>query len=111
MARFRCGILPLEIEVRRYQHDENWHREICKICKDTVLEDEKHFFFECKHYDVPGSVYLHEIENKIPGFRNQGTIDKLKAVMKDNVVMCTAKFIWDIYKMRQQCIYGNQLNV
>ena len=40
-AQFRCGILPLEIEVGRYR-DIPLKERICQLCNNAV-EDEIHF--------------------------------------------------------------------
>ena len=47
-ARFRCGILPLEIEVGRYR-DIPLKERICQLC-NNVVEDEIHFLCECPRY-------------------------------------------------------------
>ena len=47
-AQFRCGILPLEIEVGRYR-DIPLKERICQLCNNAV-EDEIHFLCECPRY-------------------------------------------------------------
>ena len=44
-AQFRCGILPLEIEVGRYQ-DISLPERTCQVCGQAV-EDEIHFLLTC----------------------------------------------------------------
>ena len=55
-AKFRCGILPLNIEVGRYRGVKVEDR-ICPICKNGV-ESEIHFLLECNVYDQGN--FLHE---------------------------------------------------
>ena len=52
-AQFRCGILPLEVEVGRYRNVALSDR-ICQVCNEAV-EDEIHFLLTCKVYSGPRS--------------------------------------------------------
>ena len=44
LAQFRSGILPLEIEIGRWQN-KNVEDRICKLCDDYEVEDECHLIF------------------------------------------------------------------
>ena len=48
MAQFRLGIIPIEVEIGRYQSIPLENR-ICKLCKLNQIKDEKHvlFFVHC----------------------------------------------------------------
>ena len=107
LARFRCGILPLEIEIRRFQPLENMHREICKICKQHVLEDELHFLFNCDKYNLPRTVFLRYINENVRGFSEKTVEEKLQIIMQDEFVLETAKYLYDIFKIRQKLVYEN----
>ena len=50
-AQFRCGILPLEIEIGRYRNIPLAQR-ICQICHKEV-EDEIHLLLNCNAYLAP----------------------------------------------------------
>ena len=50
-SQFRCGILPLEIEVGRYR-DAPLNERICQVCNQAV-EDEIHFLLTCHAYAGP----------------------------------------------------------
>ena len=50
LAQFRAGILPLEVEIGRYQNIELQNR-ICKICSLSEVEDEIHFLCQCPFYN------------------------------------------------------------
>ena len=52
-AQFRCGILPLEIEVGRYRNSPLPERT-CQVCSFAV-EDEIHFLLTCNAYSNPRS--------------------------------------------------------
>ena len=47
-SKLRCGILPLQIKVLRWQGVPA-DRRFCVLCKDRV-EDEAHFLFDCPNY-------------------------------------------------------------
>ena len=47
-AQYRCGILPLQIEIGRYRNIELSNRT-CQICNAEV-EDEIHFLLTCDAY-------------------------------------------------------------
>ncbi len=46
LARLRGGILPLEIEVGRWNNVDIYAR-FCKLCNNGLIENEYHFMFEC----------------------------------------------------------------
>ena len=48
-AQFRCGILPLRVETRRYS-GLSLHERTCAICTSNAMEDEIHFLFNCSCY-------------------------------------------------------------
>ena len=52
-AQFRCGILPLQIEIGRYRNIHLSER-VCQICNNEV-EDEIHFLLSCNAYAEPRS--------------------------------------------------------
>ncbi len=57
-AKFRCGILPLNVEVGRYRGVKLENRT-CPLCKNGI-ETEIHFLFECVAYDR--GEFLHDTE-------------------------------------------------
>ena len=68
-AQFRCGILPLEIEVGRYR-DFALPERTCKLCHNDV-EDEIHLLLMCKAYVTPRTKLFNkalEIENIFHSF-------------------------------------------
>ena len=60
-AQFRCGILPLEIEIGRFR-EKNLNERICKLCNHNAVEDEIHFLCDCPYYlDERFSLYARAI--------------------------------------------------
>ena len=49
LAQFRCGILPLQIEIGRYRNVPLCDR-LCEVCNEGSVEDEIHFLCECSSY-------------------------------------------------------------
>ncbi len=55
-AQFRCGILPLNIEVGRFRGLKESDR-VCIFCDQNAIESEIHFLLECPFYtDVRNSL-------------------------------------------------------
>ena len=94
-AKFRCGVLPLQIEVGRFRGQDEAQR-ICPICKRGV-ESELHFLFDCTVYDR--GTYFHDIGLDV----NLDNVSKIKTCMvKDQKSL--AKFICNIWLQRQSLI-------
>ena len=51
MALFRTGALPLAIETGRYSRPQvHLNDRLCKLCENSVVEDEQHFMMNCPLY-------------------------------------------------------------
>ena len=92
-AKFRCGILPLNLEVGRYRGIKAENR-ICPLCKNGV-ETEIHFLFECNRYDRGDFLQNAEIDSDT---LTNG--DKLKILM-DNHQKETSIFVCNLWNQRQ----------
>ncbi len=96
-AKFRCGILPIQIEVGRFRGQRECDRK-CPICK-TAVESEIHFMFECPRYHNVRNEFLTNI-----GVDPQtDSVDKLRYCM-DLHQKSTAKYIVKIWRERQNLI-------
>ena len=95
-AKFRCGILPLQIELGRFRGQKVEER-ICPVCKTTV-ETEIHFLLECPFYDR--DTFFQELSIN----QNLNSVDKLKLCMSE-FQKPTSKFICDLWRQRQRLIY------
>ena len=49
LAQFRMGVRPLEIETGRFKNIQPEER-YCVLCKQDLVEDEKHLLCTCKLY-------------------------------------------------------------
>ena len=50
LAKFRCGVAPLQVETGRYQGIDRCNR-ICSMCNLGELEDEAHVLLRCDLYN------------------------------------------------------------
>ena len=92
-AKFRCGILPLNLEVGRYRGIKVENR-ICPLCNNDV-ETEIHFLLECNKYDRGD--FLHSTgTNSI----TLTSTEKLKILMS-NHQKATSSFVCKLWKQRQ----------
>ncbi len=94
-ARFRCGILPLQLELGRFRGQSVAER-ICQLCRNDV-EMEIHFLFECPFYDRNQFIR----EAGLSGVQNSE--ERIKICMVNNQKL-TAKFITQIWNERQTLI-------
>ncbi len=92
-AKFRCGILPLNIEVGRYRGVKVENR-ICPLCKNGV-ESEIHFLLECNAYNRGN--FLRETETDSNLLTND---DRLKILMSKHQ-KATSIFVCDLWNQRQ----------
>jgi len=89
-AQFRCGILPLEIEVGRYR-DIPLELRICQLCHSAV-EDEIHFLCQCPKYADFRESLFRIAENNDPSFINMDIIDQFVFLMS-NIQKSVIKFL------------------
>ena len=94
-AKFRCGILPLQLEIGRFRGQAE-HERICQLCGNDV-ESEIHFLFECPLYNR--SQFLRETDLT----NVQSNVEKLQRCMSTYQKL-TAKFITQIWNERQSLI-------
>ena len=60
MAQFRYGILPLNIETRRFRNQPIEQR-ICNLCELNEIEYEFHFLFKCTLYNDCRKIWIENI--------------------------------------------------
>ena len=83
-SKLRCGILPLQIEVLRWQGVPA-DRRFCVLCKDRV-EDEAHFLFDCPNYTELRREFINTIFTNKENFEKLSTKEKFLIMMqKENI--------------------------
>lgn len=60
MTQLRCGVLPLRIEVGRFNREPLKER-ICGYCKENEVESEMHFVLTCPLYETERRCFLVEL--------------------------------------------------
>ncbi len=97
-AQLRTGILPLAIEVGRFNSVAEEER-LCTVCDLSVIEDELHFLFHCPMYDEPRKFLSEEMQNRRPEFFWSGDEVKLEWLFREKV-FTVASFIKRAWKLR-----------
>ena len=101
-AQFRCGILPLEIEVGRYR-DIPLENRLCQVCKTDIIEDEIHFLCQCMKYAEIRKVLYNQAENVDLHFHSKDDIDKYVFLMS-NIQKPVIRFIYNAILIRTKCL-------
>ena len=83
LAQFRCGILPLQIEVGRYR-DINLSERLCQMCNQNVVEDEIHFLCDCACYSELRNDMFRTATSIDQTFLEKDNIDKFVTLMSNN---------------------------
>ena len=104
LSQFRCGILPLSIEVGRYTNTPLEDR-VCELCENGVLEDECHFLLECEVYRDLRAQLLSKVITLAPEYCFLSNTEKLSLLLSDTHIKDTAKFLYEAYYRRRRCIY------
>ena len=70
-AQFRCGVLPLNIEVGRFRGLAETDR-LCIFCNNNSIESEVHFLLECPFYSTIRTSLLNDtgIDRHTPNKEN-----------------------------------------
>ena len=103
-AQFRCGILPLQIEVGRYKNIPLCDR-ICAICH-TDVEDEIHFLCQCPLYSEYRNQLFRSAFLEDSDFYDMDVFDKFVYLMSNsqrNVI----KFLAKAMPLRTKHLFNN----
>ena len=92
MFQFRNGLLPLRIEKGCFI-GEALNQRLCRFCNTDVVEDEKHFLFECALYNNLRTTYSANIFNH----DHSGTLDDKLVYAMTNHPRMLAKFLVHAY--------------
>ena len=110
MAHLLCGILPLEVETRRFSHNkvdrELRHCRVCAtICKKPETEDEIHFIFKCDRLKNVRDARLKPILDAAPETKDYNNFEKLKWLLDSDRIMETGSIVAALFKRRQDFLY------
>ena len=105
LAQFRCGILPIEVELGRFRNIDLENR-ICPMCHSDV-EDEFHLLSLCNVYDDLRTVLYTKTSNLYPDFDSFDDVEKFMFI-NDNMQTALSKFLYSAMKRRKECLYNSQ---
>ena len=75
------------------------------MCDENVCENEIQFMFSCKLYQDLRAILFENVSHIYPQFLELSDIDKLRILMKKDVVKHTAGYIWKAYNKRKKELY------
>jgi hypothetical protein len=104
LAQFRCGILPLQLEVGRWSNKEEEER-LCLVCKNGHVENENHFIFVCTFYHMQRLEFFTNVSTKVIGFTEMSNVEKLQLFMSKEFVSDFSTYLCKIFQMRQDKIF------
>ena len=115
LAQLRMGILPLHIETGRYKNvfdrETGIHRKInvnertCNVCKLDIVEDEKHFLFNCNIYYNERREFYEECAKLFRNFSDMNEDDKLKNIMSHKCWKITLRYVNSLWEKRKPLEY------
>ena len=107
VARFLCGILPLEIETGRYTRVKRELR-FCKICEGGVLEDETHFLLECPKLTRVRHDKVKAILKKSRDTLSMTNKEKIMWLLKREQIKEFGEALAAMYQARQDLLYSKR---
>ena len=108
LAQLRTGILPLHIETGRWYNVDEQNR-LCKVCNTNQIENENHFLFHCKTYDNSRAKFIENVCRVNPNFPTLNDNSKLQFLMSKGIVNVFSKYICEIYNIRKNIIYKDNI--
>ena len=104
LAQFRCGILPLQIEVGRFRNLQLDER-ICPIC-NIAVEDEIHFLCQCPLYNHLRCSLFKSASNEDHNFHSMDLFEKFVYLMS-NQQKSVMKYLSKAVPLRTECLYNS----
>lgn len=82
LAAFRCGSLPLAVEIGRFSKPKiPLHERLCEFCDRSEVEDELHFLIKCPFYNDIRKPLFQEAVSINPTFFNLCDVDRISFLM------------------------------
>ncbi len=102
VSKLMCGILPLEVEVGRYQGVKREQR-LCRVCCKKAVETESHSLFSCKKLKYTRKKMPKKLRRSIKGLKTPQ--EKLSTLLRENNLKSFADYLDVLYEARQQVLY------
>ena len=106
LAKFMCGIFPLELETGRYIGTPEEQR-LCRVCEEQNVENEIHFIFLCPYYIHTRKDFLHLAKESYENFEESSYYEKLNMMFSEVMIRHTAKYLETIYNeehINRKCV-------
>ena len=100
LAQLRSGILPLQVELGRYNNIKVEDRK-CTLCTMDTVEDECHFLFHCTMYNKYREDFFSELPINLP---LQNDFELLSTLFKSHTRKL-AKYACKIFDFRQKQLF------
>ena len=104
MTKLRLSNHPLHIETGRHVKIER-NQRFCPFCP-TLIEDEIHFLVQCPTYKELRDKLLTNTSHSNKNFSNR---DKFLAILKQDKLNTTAKFIFEAFELRKTTMDVNNV--
>ena len=107
IAQLQTGMLPLNIEVGRFQQ-QKVEEKICPHCKGDKVEDEVHFIFKCPLYSILRAAFI-DFVKQVTDINNKCHAEQLSMFM-DSISLANkfGTFIRDCYFKRSNFIFDSK---
>ena len=104
IAKLRLGILPINIELGRYNGIERGLR-MCNICNTGEVEDEIHFLLKCVKYEERRNTMYILAGETVTNFMEMNDIEKVHILTShNNLIRKTCKFIKECLEERNNVL-------
>ena len=102
LSKFRCGTLPLEIELGRYSRPKTpLNERLCTHCNDNAVEDELHFLVNCDYYSDLRYTLWKDLSYAHPSFTFMTPEEKLVFLLNNHdVVKLLAALLYKMIRRR-----------
>ena len=102
IAKFRLGVLALNVEVGRYTKIPRENR-LCVMCNMGHVENEIHVPFDCPMYQVMRESLFEKAIRHVVNFNEVDIYEKIKLLTpQQSLIRHVARFLIDIMHLRQQ---------
>ena len=103
IAKTRCGVLDLAIEVGRRKNIPR-EKRICLQCCNNIVEDNLHFMFDCTAYTIERHQFLMSCSESIEQIHNMTPAEKYISIMNcsnETTLNNLGNYLTKIHKIRQ----------
>ena len=107
LAKFKLGILPLEIESGRWKDTPLEYRQ-CKLCKECLLGDEFHFAFYCDKLQEERTNMFVELCNITDIDVESNEVQLLKDIFQRDCLKTLGRHIEILYSRRKELLYSRE---